>query len=168
MEEAEACRHPASPEQRPCGHRDPAQRGCQRGRLIDGWRAKKSLAQAPQYQCVWPSCQTRWVRLGTRRPSAPEGVIRTRGSVPPRVFITHRLCLVFSLLFKIAKNIRDKHKDFNQVLLDVRRSMRRFPRGSVRLLLIRKHDSSLFLTMISGASAGSVVTDTSRNVDAWD
>lgn len=30
-----------------------------------------------------------------------------------------------------AKNIRKNHKDYNQVLLDVRRSMRRFPRGSV-------------------------------------
>ncbi|XP_060798586.1 TBC1 domain family member 20 [Neoarius graeffei] len=36
---------------------------------------------------------------------------------------------VFDLPAKPAKNIRENHKDYNQVLLDVRRSMRRFPRG---------------------------------------
>ncbi|KAL7883629.1 hypothetical protein SRHO_G00012870, partial [Serrasalmus rhombeus] len=36
---------------------------------------------------------------------------------------------VFNLPSKPAKNVRENHKDYNQVLLDVRRSMRRFPRG---------------------------------------
>ncbi|KAK3532546.1 hypothetical protein QTP86_023733 [Hemibagrus guttatus] len=36
---------------------------------------------------------------------------------------------VFALPAKPAKNMRENHKDYNQVLLDVRRSMRRFPRG---------------------------------------
>ncbi|KAF5908829.1 TBC1 domain family member 20-like, partial [Clarias magur] len=36
---------------------------------------------------------------------------------------------VFDLPAKPAKDIRENHKDYNQVLLDVRRSMRRFPRG---------------------------------------
>ncbi|XP_036423429.1 TBC1 domain family member 20 isoform X2 [Colossoma macropomum] len=36
---------------------------------------------------------------------------------------------VFNLPPKPAKNVRENHKDYNQVLLDVRRSMRRFPRG---------------------------------------
>ncbi|KAL7826848.1 hypothetical protein AOLI_G00320570 [Acnodon oligacanthus] len=36
---------------------------------------------------------------------------------------------VFNLPSKPGKNVRENHKDYNQVLLDVRRSMRRFPRG---------------------------------------
>ncbi|XP_062846887.1 TBC1 domain family member 20 [Trichomycterus rosablanca] len=36
---------------------------------------------------------------------------------------------VFDLPAKPSKNIRENHKDYNQVLLDVRRSMRRFPKG---------------------------------------
>ncbi|KAM9418474.1 TBC1 domain family member 20 isoform 2-T2 [Salvelinus alpinus] len=36
---------------------------------------------------------------------------------------------VYNLPAKPTKDIRENHKDFNQVLLDVRRSMKRFPRG---------------------------------------
>ncbi|XP_051792003.1 TBC1 domain family member 20 isoform X2 [Erpetoichthys calabaricus] len=36
---------------------------------------------------------------------------------------------VYDLPAKPDKDIREGHKDFNQVLLDVRRSMRRFPKG---------------------------------------
>lgn len=36
---------------------------------------------------------------------------------------------VFNLPAKPGKDVRENHKDYNQVLLDVRRSMRRFPRG---------------------------------------
>ncbi|KAK6327881.1 hypothetical protein J4Q44_G00035270 [Coregonus suidteri] len=36
---------------------------------------------------------------------------------------------VYNLPAKPTKDVRENHKDFNQVLLDVRRSMKRFPRG---------------------------------------
>lgn len=38
------------------------------------------------------------------------------------------LCHFFALIDS-GKDVRENHKDYNQVLLDVRRSMRRFPRG---------------------------------------
>ncbi|KAG5264993.1 hypothetical protein AALO_G00260280 [Alosa alosa] len=36
---------------------------------------------------------------------------------------------VYNLPTKPGRDVRENHKDYNQVLLDVRRSMRRFPRG---------------------------------------
>lgn len=57
-----------------------------------------------------------------------------------------RSCVSFVLAISCpskGKNIRENHKDYNQVLLDVRRSMRRFPRGNLSLSLIRKFDLPL-------------------------
>lgn len=36
---------------------------------------------------------------------------------------------VYDLPYKPGRNVRDNHKDYNQVVLDVRRSMKRFPKG---------------------------------------
>ncbi|XP_066531446.1 TBC1 domain family member 20 [Hoplias malabaricus] len=63
-----------------------------------------------------------------RRAAVSEGGLLTddvRRKVWPKLLSVN----VFDLPAKPAKNVRENHKDFNQVLLDVRRSMRRFPRG---------------------------------------
>ncbi|XP_076863960.1 TBC1 domain family member 20 isoform X2 [Brachyhypopomus gauderio] len=63
-----------------------------------------------------------------RRAAVSEGGLLTdhvRRKVWPKLLSVN----VFDLPAKPAKSIRENHKDYNQVLLDVRRSMRRFPRG---------------------------------------
>ncbi|XP_026857120.2 TBC1 domain family member 20 isoform X2 [Electrophorus electricus] len=63
-----------------------------------------------------------------RKAAVSEGGLLTddvRRKVWPKLLSVN----VFDLPARPAKNIRENHKDFNQVLLDVRRSMRRFPRG---------------------------------------
>ncbi|XP_022523749.2 TBC1 domain family member 20 [Astyanax mexicanus] len=63
-----------------------------------------------------------------RRAAVSEGGLLTddvRRKVWPKLLSVN----VFELPAKPGKNVRENHKDYNQVLLDVRRSMRRFPRG---------------------------------------
>ncbi|KAL2080261.1 hypothetical protein ACEWY4_024054 [Coilia grayii] len=63
-----------------------------------------------------------------RKAAVSEGGLLTddiRRKVWPKLLSVN----VFSLPPKPGRDVRENHKDFNQVLLDVRRSMRRFPRG---------------------------------------
>nr|XP_046183094.1 TBC1 domain family member 20-like isoform X3 [Oncorhynchus gorbuscha] len=63
-----------------------------------------------------------------RRAAVSEGGLLTdeiRRKVWPKLLSVN----VYNLPAKPTKDIRENHKDFNQVLLDVRRSMKRFPRG---------------------------------------
>uniref|UniRef100_A0A674DUW4 Zgc:63863 n=1 Tax=Salmo trutta TaxID=8032 RepID=A0A674DUW4_SALTR len=63
-----------------------------------------------------------------RRAAISEGGLLTdeiRRKVWPKLLSVN----VYNLPAKPTKDIRENHKDFNQVLLDVRRSMKRFPRG---------------------------------------
>ncbi|XP_030645047.1 TBC1 domain family member 20 isoform X2 [Chanos chanos] len=63
-----------------------------------------------------------------RRAAVTEGGLLTddiRRKVWPKLLSVN----VYNLPAKPGKDVRENHKDYNQVLLDVRRSMRRFPRG---------------------------------------
>ncbi|XP_041739477.1 TBC1 domain family member 20 [Coregonus clupeaformis] len=63
-----------------------------------------------------------------RRAAVSEGGLLTdeiRRKVWPKLLSVN----VYKLPAKPTKDVRENHKDFNQVLLDVRRSMKRFPRG---------------------------------------
>lgn len=48
----------------------------------------------------------------------------------------------FIALIDSGKDVRENHKDYNQVLLDVRRSMRRFPRGKPAIDFCCSHQPS--------------------------
>uniref|UniRef100_A0A8K9WS47 Zgc:63863 n=1 Tax=Oncorhynchus mykiss TaxID=8022 RepID=A0A8K9WS47_ONCMY len=64
-----------------------------------------------------------------RRAAVSEGGLLTdeiRREVWPKLLSVN----VYKLPAKPTKDIRENHKDFNQVLLDVRRSLKRFPRGN--------------------------------------
>lgn len=63
-----------------------------------------------------------------RRTAASKGGLLTdelRRKVWPKLLNIN----VFDLPPKPGKDVRENHKDYNQVLLDVRRSMKRFPKG---------------------------------------
>ncbi|XP_023667678.1 TBC1 domain family member 20 isoform X1 [Paramormyrops kingsleyae] len=63
-----------------------------------------------------------------RRAAVSEGGLLTdeiRRKVWPKLLSIN----VYNLPAKPAKDVRESHKDYNQVLMDVRRSMRRFPTG---------------------------------------
>lgn len=36
--------------------------------------------------------------------------------------------------FVVGRDVRENHKDYNQVVLDVRRCMKRFPKGCAHIL----------------------------------
>lgn len=47
----------------------------------------------------------------------------------------HCFMLILLLFFSAGKELREDNKDYQQVLLDVRRSLRRFPPGEGEILL---------------------------------
>lgn len=51
------------------------------------------------------------------------------------------MCVSFALIDS-GRDVRENHKDYNQVLMDVRRSMRRFPRGKPAIDLGTSHQPS--------------------------
>uniref|UniRef100_A0A8C7DV70 Zgc:63863 n=1 Tax=Oncorhynchus kisutch TaxID=8019 RepID=A0A8C7DV70_ONCKI len=64
-----------------------------------------------------------------RRAAVSEGGLLTdeiRREVWPKLLSVN----VYKLPAKPTKDIRENHKDFNQMLLDIRRSLKRFPRGN--------------------------------------
>ncbi|KAG7240958.1 hypothetical protein INR49_026136 [Caranx melampygus] len=63
-----------------------------------------------------------------RRAAATKGGLLTdelRRKVWPKLLNIN----VYDLPYKPGRDVRENHKDYNQVLLDVRRSMKRFPKG---------------------------------------
>ncbi|XP_071355350.1 TBC1 domain family member 20 [Trachinotus anak] len=63
-----------------------------------------------------------------RRAAASKGGLLTdelRRKVWPKLLNIN----VYDLPYKPGRDVRENHKDYNQVLLDVRRSMKRFPKG---------------------------------------
>ncbi|XP_023272009.1 TBC1 domain family member 20-like isoform X1 [Seriola lalandi dorsalis] len=63
-----------------------------------------------------------------RRAAATKGGLLTdelRRKVWPKLLNIN----VYELPYKPGRDVRENHKDYNQVLLDVRRSMKRFPKG---------------------------------------
>ncbi|XP_029299646.1 TBC1 domain family member 20 isoform X1 [Cottoperca gobio] len=63
-----------------------------------------------------------------RRAAASKGGLLTdelRRKVWPKLLNIN----VYDLPYKPGRDVREKHKDYNQVVLDVRRSMKRFPKG---------------------------------------
>lgn len=47
----------------------------------------------------------------------------------------HRQIALTQMCSVVGRNVRKNHKDYNQVVLDVRRSMRRFPKGSFKKII---------------------------------